>query len=109
MKLITAVVRSDDMLPITRALIGAGFSATCLGSTGAYLAIENVTVICGVEDDEIDEALKIIRQNAKAHNYNPPFDPKELADISGAVVFVTDVIHFERLGKLKSVQSGDEY
>lgn len=99
MKLILAVVRSDDFLPITQALNEAGFAATYLGSTGAYLALRNVTILCGVEDQDVDDALHIIRKHAKAHNFDDSGDPMDLANISGTVVFVTDVVRYEKLGK----------
>lgn len=65
MKLITAIVQNDDANKLISALREHGFSSTKMSSTGGFLSSGNTTVISGVEDDMVDEAIEIIRKICK--------------------------------------------
>jgi len=100
MKMIVSIVSSSEARGLTDELMRQGYRATEISTTGGFLRRRNVTLLIGVEDDQSDDVLKIIRDNCHArteHVYpSPPvigtlLPPAVDAQISGAVVFVLDV------------------
>ncbi|HUP27529.1 MAG TPA: cyclic-di-AMP receptor [Chloroflexia bacterium] len=61
MKLILAVVSNQSAEGITDALLAAGFRATRLASTGGFRREGNTTVMVGVDDDDVEPVLAILR------------------------------------------------
>ncbi|MBN1400135.1 MAG: cyclic-di-AMP receptor [Anaerolineae bacterium] len=64
MKLLMAIVRDDYAADVTYALNAKDFSVTRISSTGGFWRRGNVTLMVGLDDERIDEALQIIDQNA---------------------------------------------
>ena len=107
MKLIIAIVNYDDAGPVVQNLSKNGFSSTRLSTTGGFLLAGNVTLLIGVEDEKVQEAVDIIRQHSHSrkqlipaitemsHGFMPVM-PVEVT-VGGATVFVVDVERFERL------------
>ncbi|MGG1596868.1 cyclic-di-AMP receptor [Paenibacillus naphthalenovorans] len=107
MKLVIAVVQDKDSNRLSNALIKEGFRATKLASTGGFLRAGNTTFIIGTEDERVNEALQIIKDNCKIREQvvtpvSPmggttdsyiPF-PVEV-QVGGAAVFVLPVEQFE--------------
>ncbi len=50
MKLIMAIINSDDTRNVLDRLARRGFSATVTSSTGGFLRVGNATIFCGVDD-----------------------------------------------------------
>ena len=108
MKMITAIVNCKDTNRVCQALTEKGFEHTRLATTGGFLRAGNTTVLMGVEDARLDEALEIINNNCKRRREAVPEVPStEMpADIynqfptevtvGGAIVFVTEVQRFEK-------------
>src|SRR5205085_5220854 len=61
-KLVVAVVHHEDAGALVDALLDRDFRATRLASSGGFLKQSNATVILGVEDDQVDEVLGIVRE-----------------------------------------------
>jgi uncharacterized protein YaaQ len=109
MKLVVAIVHSEDAGVLVNALLEREFRATRLQSSGGFLKQGNATVIVGVEDDEVDEVLGIVRVQCNTRtqivNPMPPImEPGEFfmpypleVEVGGATVFVLPVERFERL------------
>ena len=97
MKLIQAIVHTDDADAVVKALLARGFRATRMGSTGGFLRAGNTTIVSGVEEGQVDEGLNIIKQNVKSRLYAPPGSQGKKVEVSGAIVFVRDVERLERL------------
>jgi uncharacterized protein YaaQ len=97
MKLTLTVVRNDEVNKVVDALTDYGFYVTRLTSTGGFLRMGSTVLMSGVEDDQIDQMMKIIRSHTSIH-VNPPSShlPQETR-VSRAVVFV---LGLERLEKL---------
>jgi uncharacterized protein YaaQ len=108
LKLIIAVVQDKDSNRLSSALVEHQFRATKLASTGGFLKAGNTTFLIGVEEEKIDQALDIIKQNCQARkqvvapvspmggnadSYVPY--PVEI-QVGGATVFVVPVDHFEQ-------------
>lgn len=107
MKLVYAIVNSDDSTNVQIALINAGFQVTKLASTGGFLKAGNTTFIMGVEDDKVEEAISVIEKHSKRRTQMIPAGgtfsegdyntyPIEVS-FGGATVFVTNVEDFRKL------------
>ena len=109
MKMVVAIVHSEDAGILVNALLEREFRATRLHSSGGFLKQSNATVMLGVEDSEVDEVLGIVRENCHSRsqivNPMPPImEPGEFfmpypleVEVGGATVFVLPVERFERL------------
>lgn len=63
MKLIIAIIRDEDSDPASQALVEAGFRVTRIASTGGFLRRGSTTLMIGVEDEKVDEAIQVIQEN----------------------------------------------
>ena len=107
MKLIVAIINYDDAGSVVDNLSKRGFSSTRLATTGGFLLAGNVTLLIGVEDKHLEEAVDIIREHSHSrrqlrpaitemsHGFTPAM-PMEVC-VGGATLFVVDVERFERL------------
>lgn len=97
MKLTLTIVRNDDTDKVIEALVSHGFYVTRLASTGGFLRMGNTVLLCGVEDDQLDQLLKVIRTHTEIHIQPPRSRVLEETQVSRAVVFV---LGLEQLLKL---------
>ena len=65
MKLIYAIVSSDDSSSVSGALTQNGFFATKLASTGGFLMAGNTTFLICTEDENVDRVISIIAEHSK--------------------------------------------
>jgi uncharacterized protein YaaQ len=108
-KLVVAIVHSEDAGVLVDALLQKEFRTTRLHSSGGFLKQSNATVLVGVEDADVEAALEIIRDNCHSRtqivNPLPPImEPGEFfmpypveVEMGGATVFVVPVERFERV------------
>ncbi|HEY64265.1 MAG TPA: hypothetical protein G4O02_06800 [Caldilineae bacterium] len=108
MKLIMAIVNSDDSRGLIDRLLRRGFSATVISTTGGFLREGNATIFIGTEDHKVDECLRIIRESCHTRTQYvtplpPVMEPGELqiptpveVQVGGATVFVMNVERFEK-------------
>ena len=108
-KLVVAIVHSEDAGALVDALLEREFRATRLHSSGGFLKQTNATVIVGVEEDQVDEVISVVGEQCHARtqvvNPMPPImEPGEFylpypveVEMGGAVVFVLPVERFVRL------------
>jgi uncharacterized protein YaaQ len=61
MKLIITIVRDTDSEKITNALTGQEFRVTNIASTGGLWRRGMTTLLIGVDDKQVENALQIIR------------------------------------------------
>ena len=88
MKLIIAILRDVDNEPVSRALTTASFRVTVIASTGGFLRRGSTTLLIGVDDEQLDTALEIVRKTV-----SPPTEPNQ----KRATIFVLKVdqcVHF---------------
>lgn len=109
MKLIIAVVNIDDSRNLLDRLTRQGFSATVTSSAGGFYHVSNTTIFCGVEDERLEAALNVIRENCTSRiqyvtPLPPVMEPGEMhiptpveKHVGGATIFVVDVEHFEKI------------
>ncbi len=107
MKLLIAVINSDDAHNVLNEITKAGFYATKLSTTGGFLRAGNLTLLMGVDDEKVDELLEILRVNCRKREELTPVVPTYSSGIvnaipvkitvGGATVFVLDVEQFHKM------------
>ena len=60
-KLIVVITSNDEADAVIRKLVEQGYPATKVSSTGGFLRKGNATIFSGVEADDIDNVMSIIR------------------------------------------------
>lgn len=103
MKMVMAIIQADDAPKTMDALVQAGHRVTRLATTGGWLRRENVTLLLGVEEEHVDDVLKVLRSQGKrrAAYRSMPVDITGSVDaevfeveVGGAIVFVLNVEEF---------------
>lgn len=61
MKLIVAIVRDVDSDAVSHELTSHNFRVTGIASTGGFLRRGNTTLLIGVEDEQLENGLQLIR------------------------------------------------
>ena len=61
MQLLLAIVQDEDADTLCKRLNRKGFRVTRISTVGGFLARGNVTILVGVEDEQIDAVLGVIR------------------------------------------------
>jgi uncharacterized protein YaaQ len=107
MKLIVSIVHADDASLLVDVLVHHQYRATTISTTGGFLRQGNATILVGIEDEQLEEVLSLIRENCHMReeyvNPLPPvMEPGEMylptpveVQVGGATVFVLDVERFE--------------
>ena len=88
MKLIIAIVRDTDNDIVSHTLNAANFRVTCIASTGSFWRKGQSTLLVGVEDEKLEGALQIIRDNVT----KPTED-----DSHHTTIFVLNVNQFSQI------------
>ena len=108
MKLIVAIVHSEDAGSLVEGLLERDFRATRLHSSGGFLKQSNATILLAVDDGAVDDVIEIVRARCTARsevvNPLPPImEPGEFfmpypleVEVGGATVLVLPVERFER-------------
>ena len=86
MKFIITIIPDTNTDKVSLALTSQKFRVTQVASTGGFLRRGNSTLLIGVEDDQVQEALQILRKNVDQSDANQ----KGVA----FVIKVDDFIHF---------------
>lgn len=63
MKLIIAIIPDTVTDDSSLALTGEGYRVTRIASTGGFLRRGNSTLLVGVEDDQVDSAVAILKEH----------------------------------------------
>jgi len=87
MKLILTIISDNDNEPVSQALIGKGFRVTRVASTGGFFRRGSSTLMIGVSDEKVDEAIQTIRETVTP---GEPGTPR-------ATSFVLDVENFTQI------------
>jgi len=88
MKLIIAIIKDEDNDAVSKALTENEFRVTFIASTGGFLRSGRSTLLIGIEDEQVETALDIIRKSCKQ-----PGKSKE----KRATIFVLKVDQYTQL------------
>ena len=110
MKLVLSIINTEDSHKVACALTKNGFQVTKLSTTGGFLRAGNVTFLTGVENDKVQEVVKIIKEKSTKRRRTVPLPVTNSGDCSGifstvpfdvnvggAIVFVLNVEDFQKL------------
>jgi uncharacterized protein YaaQ len=86
MKLVWAIVQSEDAGNAVKALLGRGYRTTRINTVGGLLRRGNVTLMTGVEAEQVDDVITTLRQHCQARQASEDSP----APRARAVVFVID-------------------
>ncbi|MHB8778450.1 MAG: cyclic-di-AMP receptor [Anaerolineales bacterium] len=86
MKMIIIIVDDNDADTLTQALTAGNFRVTRVASTGGFMRSGVVTMLLGVEEEQVDAVLQTVR-----NSLSPKTDQKR------AAIFVVPVHHFEQV------------
>ena len=64
MKLMIAIVNNEDYDKIARQLTEEESRVTCIASTGGLFRRGSTTLLIGLEEEKINRAMEIIRENS---------------------------------------------
>ena len=109
MKLMYIIVRQDNEGDVVDALIKENFQITKLSTSGGFLRKGNTTLLSCVQDNEVNRAINIIKDecgkrqkiqidmpiNLPSTSINYTTVPNTI-EIGGATIIVTDVYKFEK-------------
>ena len=88
MKLILTIISDTDNENVSRALVTNGFYLTRIASTGGFFRRGNTTLMIGVEDEKVDQAIQVIH-----HSVSPPGERGE----KSATLFVLNVEDYTQI------------
>jgi len=107
MKLVVAIINTDDCTNVLNGLSRQGFGATRLSTTGGFLRAGNTTLLIGTEDEKVDDVIEIISEFSRKRTQMITPSPSFMAEgfiqgavevtVGGATVFVLDVDKFLKL------------
>ena len=86
MKMIIAILKDDDIENVVQGLTTANFRVTRVASTGGFFRKGSTTLLLGVDDEQVDAAIKVLREKTTSA-------PNE----KRGTVFVVPVNRFEQL------------
>ncbi len=87
MKLMFVIVRDVDGDNVLQGLVEKGFRVTRVASTGGFLHRGNVTMMTGVEDDQVEHVIQLLKEICCASDEGQ----------HRATVFVVDMPFFEQI------------
>jgi uncharacterized protein YaaQ len=106
-KLLVVITADDEADALIRKLVERGYPATKVSSTGGFLRRGSATIFSGIDANDLDPVLALIRDQCKARTeYVPaqalpfpesiyPAEPVQVR-VGGAIVFVLPVERFEK-------------
>jgi uncharacterized protein YaaQ len=87
MKLIISIIRDIDDRTVINQLVTHDYRVTRMASTGGFLRRGNVTLLIGVEDDQVQTVIDLIHENCSQPETGQ----------HRATVFVVNTTHFEQV------------
>lgn len=94
MKLIIAIVQDDYITKLIKALMDNKIRATKLSSTGGFLKSGNTTLFIGVEDNEVDKVVDLIKKECSSKKVK---DGNNEITLGGANLFVVDIDKYMKI------------
>lgn len=88
MKMIITIIRDSDNESVSQALVVKGFRVTRISSTGGFLRRGSSTLMIGVGDEKVDDAIQVIKDSTTS--------PEE-AGSRRATLFVLNVEQFTQV------------
>ena len=104
MKLIFAIIQTEDEKSLIRALVEHEISVTSITSSGGFLKSGNATLMIGADEDHVPIVLDIIKHKShRRKSMMPPVTASRTTEgiptpvpvyVGGATLFIVDVAQF---------------
>jgi len=106
MKLVMAIVHDEDAFHVMDVINEKGYSVTKVATTGGFLRSGNTTLICGIEDDKLDNLILVLEKNCKGRKQIASLNASHISavesympypvevTVGGATIFVFNVENF---------------
>jgi uncharacterized protein YaaQ len=104
-KMVMTIIEREEADDVLEALIAGGYTPTIFGeSRGGVLRQARPTLFIGVEDQQLEDVLSIIRSYCRSHvalasteadTTSGTVRERTIAEVGSAVVFVWDLDRFE--------------
>ncbi|MGB9903669.1 MAG: cyclic-di-AMP receptor [Desulfotomaculales bacterium] len=96
MKLVVAIVNSEEEAELLDKLNNRGYRVTRLASTGGFLRRGNTTLIMGVQDDQVPPLLDLLKSYSQQKKVAAIAgnDHRGFFEMSGVTVFILSVEKF---------------
>jgi uncharacterized protein YaaQ len=108
--MVIAIVQSKDAGSLLDRLVARRYRVTRINTSGGFLRESNATLMLGVEDEQVDDVISIIRTNCQTRSrYISPLPPMSEpggdiyvpnpieVQVGGATIFVVQVDQYLRL------------
>ena len=92
MNLVLAIVQNEDADSVIQALLAAGYRVTRINTAGAFLRRGNATLLIGVENDKVDDVLRLVHANCRLRE--EVSQPDSGTPMYSATVFVLEASRF---------------
>ncbi len=93
MKLVWAIVQSEDASAALKALVSRGYRTTRINTVGGWLKSGNVSLLLGVEPAQVDDVVATLREHCRARKV----DNGGHVTLGRATVFVVNAPGFVQL------------
>lgn len=94
MKLIIVIIQNEFSTKVIKSLMANGYRTTKLSSTGGFLRSGNTTLLIGVEDQKVDEVVKVIEEECKSQKISKG---KDEITVGGANIFILNMQDFKKI------------
>ena len=65
MKMIIVIIKDSEAEALIKAMTSAEYRVTRVASTGGFLRSGVATLLLGIEDTQVDKAIRLIRETAR--------------------------------------------
>jgi len=90
-KLVVGIVQDQDAGTVIDALVAAEYRSTRINTSGGFLKRGNATILVGVDDEKVDDVLRILRE--RTHRASSGAGTAQAA----GMVLVLNVARFVRI------------
>jgi uncharacterized protein YaaQ len=90
-KMVMCIVHPEDVENVVQALNEAGLRSTRASTTGGFLRQGMATLLIGVHADQVDDVMKMIRENTHARSRKGWWLRPGQHQTGAATVFVLDM------------------
>ncbi|MEF9961174.1 MAG: cyclic-di-AMP receptor [Erysipelotrichaceae bacterium] len=97
MKLMLIIVNEEDKEEVSSALSENNYQATMVSTSDDFLQYGNTTYLLGIDDNEVDKAVKLIEDNTTIRFSEEKIKDGEIDADNRAFLFILDVCQYDRI------------
>ena len=94
MKLAIAIIQDEYINRVLKALMAEKVRTTKLSSTGGFLKKGNTTLLIGVENDQVDYIIDLIKDQCESTKVK---EGESEITVGGANIFIMDIDQYKRI------------